>query len=98
VIYVRNFTDIDDKIIKRANEEGVDYKTIAERYIGEFNTDMGRLGLEKPTIEPKATDHIAEMIRLISTLIEKGYAYQAEGNVFFSVENLGAMENFRREN
>ena len=88
VIYVRNFTDIDDKIIKRANEEGVDYKTIAERYIGEFNVDMGRFGLEKPTVEPKATDHIAEMIRLISTLVEKGYAYQAEGNVFFSVEKF----------
>src|SRR4030066_2175334 len=52
VIYVRNFTDIDDKIIKRANEEGVDYKVITEKYIHEFNVDMGSLGLEKPTIAP----------------------------------------------
>src|SRR5512139_472402 len=84
VTYVRNFTDIDDKIIKRANEDGVDYRVIAEKYIHEFNFDMGSLGLEKPTIDPKATDHIPEMIRLVSTLIEKGYAYQSNGDVFFS--------------
>ncbi|OGP95773.1 MAG: cysteine--tRNA ligase [Deltaproteobacteria bacterium RBG_16_47_11] len=88
VIYVRNFTDIDDKIIKRANEEGVDYKTIAEKYIAEFNIDMGRFGLLKPSVEPKATGHIVEMIQLISTLVEKGYAYPAEGNVFFSIEKF----------
>ncbi len=88
VTFVRNFTDIDDKIIRRANEEGVDYKTIAEKYIGEFNTDMGKLGLEKPSIEPRATEHIPEMIRLISTLIQKGFAYQGGGDVFFSVDKF----------
>jgi len=88
VTFVRNFTDIDDKIIKRANEEGVDYKTIAERYIGEFNMDMGRLGLEKPSVEPRATEHIPEMIQLISTLIQKGFAYQGGGDIFFSVEKF----------
>jgi cysteinyl-tRNA synthetase len=88
VTYVRNFTDIDDKIIKRANEEGVDFKTIAEKYINEFNIDMGRFGLEKPSIEPKATEHTKEMIQLISTLIEKGYAYQGDGDVFFAVEKF----------
>jgi len=88
VNYVRNFTDVDDKIIKRANEEGVDCKTIAEKYIHEFNVDMGRFGLEKPSVEPKATEHIPEMIRLVSTLIEKGFAYQAGGDVFFSVEKF----------
>jgi len=88
VTYVRNFTDIDDKIIKRANEEGVDFKTIAEKYISEFKTDMGRFGLEKPSIEPKATEHISEMIQLISILIQKGYAYQKNGDVFFSVEKF----------
>ena len=82
VTYVRNFTDIDDKIIKRANEDGVDYRVITEKYIHEFNVDMGSLGLEKPTIEPKATDHIPEIIRLVSTLIEKGYAYQSNGDVY----------------
>ncbi len=88
VTFVRNFTDIDDKIIKKANEEGTDCKAIAEKYIGEFNTDMGRLGLEKPSVEPRATEHVPEMIRLISTLVEKGYAYQGGGDVFFSVKKF----------
>jgi cysteinyl-tRNA synthetase len=88
VTFVRNFTDIDDKIIRRANEEGVDCKDIAEKYIGEFDIDMGRLGLEKPSVEPKATEHIPEMIQLISTLIQKGVAYQNGGDVFFSVEKF----------
>jgi len=88
VTYVRNFTDIDDKIIKRANEEGVDFKTIAEKYINEFKIDMGRFGLEEPSIEPKATEHISEMIQLISILIQKGYAYQKNGDVFFSVQKF----------
>ena len=86
--FVRNFTDIDDKIINRANQEGTDYKTIAERYIREFEVDMGGLGLEKATIEPRATDHIPEMIRLISTLVENGYAYQGGDDVFYSVERF----------
>jgi cysteinyl-tRNA synthetase len=88
VTFVRNFTDIDDKIIKRANGEGVDYKTIAEKYIGEFNVDMGALGLEKPSVEPRATEHIPDMIRLISTLIQKGFAYRSNGDVLFSVEKF----------
>jgi len=88
VTFVRNFTDIDDKIIRRANEEGVDCKTIAEKYIGEFNMDMGGLGLEKPSVEPRATEHILEMIQLISSLIQKGFAYQGGGDIFFSVERF----------
>lgn len=88
VTFVRNFTDIDDKIIRRANEEGVDCKTVAEKYIGEFNIDMGRLGLEKPSVEPRATEHIPEMIQLILTLIQKGFAYQGGGDIFFSVEKF----------
>jgi len=88
VTFVRNFTDIDDKIIKRANEEGVDYQAIAGKYIEEFNTDMGGLGLENPSFEPKATDHISGMIDLISTLIKKGFAYRKNGDVFFAVEKF----------
>jgi cysteinyl-tRNA synthetase len=88
VTYVRNFTDIDDKIIKRANDEGVDYKSITEKYIHEFNVDMGTLGLERPTVAPRATEHIPEMIRLISTLVEKEHAYPSGGDVFFSVEKF----------
>ncbi len=88
VTFVRNFTDIDDKIIKKANEEKIDWKEVAEKYIKEFYVDMGRLGLEKPTFEPRATEHIPEMIRLVSTLTEKGHAYQSGGDVFFSVEKF----------
>ncbi len=88
VSFIRNFTDIDDKIIKRANEEGTNYKAIAEKYIREFNIDMGRLELEKPSVEPRATEHIPEMIQLISLLIQKGFAYQGKGDVFFSVEKF----------
>ncbi|NWG01555.1 MAG: cysteine--tRNA ligase [Syntrophaceae bacterium] len=88
VIFVRNFTDIDDKIIKRANEEGADCNTIAEKYIHEFNMDMGRLRLEKPSFEPRATEHISEMILLISTLIQKGFAYQGGRDIFFSIEKF----------
>ena len=88
VTFVRNFTDIDDKIINRANQEGIDYRTIAERYIREFQTDMAALGLERATVEPLATDHIPEMVDLVSTLMEKGYAYIGGKDVFFAVERF----------
>jgi cysteinyl-tRNA synthetase len=98
VTFVRNFTDIDDKIINRANQEGVDYKIIAERYIREFGVDMGGLGLEKASIEPRATDHIPGMIELVSGLIEKGYAYPEGGDVFFSVERFKEYGKLSKRN
>lgn len=98
VTFVRNFTDIDDKIIKRANEEEVDYRAIADRYIREFYTDMGGLGLERPSFEPRATDHLSGMIALISTLIEKGFAYRKNGDVFFSVEKFKDYGKLSRRN
>jgi cysteinyl-tRNA synthetase len=88
VTYVRNITDVDDKIIKRANAEGLPWEEIAHRYTWEFAMDMEALGLEKPTQEPKATDHIGEMIRMVETLVEEGYAYQMDGDVFFSVDRF----------
>jgi cysteinyl-tRNA synthetase len=88
VTYVRNITDLDDKIIRRANDEGVAWEGIANRYTREFNIDMEALGLEKPTQEPKATDHIGEMIRMVERLMERGYAYRADGDVFFSVDTF----------
>jgi cysteinyl-tRNA synthetase len=88
VTYVRNYTDIDDKIINRANKEGVDYRTIADRYIQAFDEDMDRLGLAKPTVEPKATDHIGGIIAIIETLIDKGHAYESEGDVYYAVETF----------
>jgi len=87
VNYVRNFTDIDDKIIRRANEEGVPAQEIAERYIAAFYEDMDALGVLRPTREPKATDHVAEMIAHVRKLIDRGHAYETEGDVYFSVES-----------
>ncbi len=86
VVFVRNFTDVDDKIIQRANQEGATAEAIAERYIGEFRRDSEALGLLPPTQEPKATEHIAEIIALIRQLEEKGMAYGVNGDVFFPVK------------
>ena len=88
VTYVRNYTDIDDKIINRANKEGLDYRVIADQYIKAFDEDMERLGLAKPTVEPKATDHIGNIIAVIEKLITKGHAYESEGDVYFAVESF----------
>ena len=85
VTYVRNFTDVDDKIIDRANRDGISWDTLAETYIKAYRRDMGQLGVRKATIEPCATEHIADMIRIISGLMEKGIAYESGGDVFYSV-------------
>jgi cysteinyl-tRNA synthetase len=89
VTYVRNYTDVDDKIIKRANQEGVSCQEIAERYIKEYAEDMQNLGMERPTYEPRATAHIPQIIELIKKLMAKGFAYQMNGDVYFAVEKFG---------
>ena len=84
VNYVSNFTDVDDKIIKKANEEGVDSSVISERYIKECQTDMEGMNIEPATKNPKATEEIGGMLEMIQTLIDKGFAYKAEdGTVYF---------------
>ena len=88
VTYVRNFTDVDDKIIRRANERGVGYQELAERYIRRFYEDMDALGVERATHEPRATDHIDQMIHFIEKLIENGNAYAANGDVFYAVDGF----------
>ena len=88
VKFVQNFTDIDDKIIRRANEEYVDFSEISERYIKEFWTDADGLNVRHATVNPKATENIDAIIQIISTLIEKGYAYEAQGDVYFSTEKF----------
>lgn len=88
VTYVRNFTDIDDKIIVRANERGIPSEVLAQQFIDEFYVDMDKLGVDRPTIEPKATEHIQEMIDLISDLEKKGIAYQSGNDVYFSVNKF----------
>ncbi len=88
VTYVRNFTDIDDKIINRAQETGEDPLRLAERFIKAFREDMASLKVSSPSIEPRATEHIPEIIALISRLIETGYAYESEGDVYFAVRRF----------
>lgn len=88
VVFVRNYTDIDDKIINRANEESVPFNVIAERYIKEFDTDMASLNVKVPEHTPRATEHIDDMIAMIETLIKKGHAYEVDGDVYFDVSSF----------
>ena len=89
VNYVRNITDIDDKIIKRANENGESIAELTQRFIDAMNEDSDALGILRPDIEPRATAHIQGMIDMISALIEKGHAYHADnGDVFYSVNSF----------
>ncbi|MBG0765700.1 MAG: class I tRNA ligase family protein [Tissierellales bacterium] len=97
VKYVVNFTDIDDKMIKRAQEENTTVKKIAEKYIEEFLKDSKALNIyEEKTIHPKATENITEIIEFIKSLEEKGFAYNVNGNVYFDIskdENYGKLSN-----
>ena len=86
VTFVRNFTDIDDKIIARASEQNTSSEELANRFIQEFHTDMDKLGIDRPDIEPKATEHIGEMITMIDELINKGKAYESGGDVYYIVD------------
>jgi cysteinyl-tRNA synthetase len=86
VVYARNITDVDDKINAKAAEEGVDISVITKRFTDIYHQDMDALGALRPTIEPRATDHVAEMLALIGRLIENGCAYAAEGHVLFDTQ------------
>ena len=88
VTYVRNFTDIDDKIINRANEQGTSTEELSERFIRMFHEDMAQLGVASPTIEPKATEHVQEIIGMIQGLIDKEMAYQVDGDVYYAVDTF----------
>jgi cysteinyl-tRNA synthetase len=88
VTWVRNFTDIDDKILRRAAQEGVTWEEIAQRYITSFQEDMAALGLPPAQLEPRATEHIPEMLDIIRRLEEKGFAYQGGGDVYFRVRRF----------
>ncbi|MBW1835670.1 MAG: cysteine--tRNA ligase [Deltaproteobacteria bacterium] len=88
VTYVRNFTDVDDKIIKRANELGVESEVVAERYIKEFYEDMDVLNVKRADKEPRVTEHIEDIIKIVTKLLEKGIAYQIDGDVYYAVEKF----------
>ncbi|MDH4153037.1 MAG: cysteine--tRNA ligase [Nitrospira sp.] len=85
VTFVKNFTDVDDKIIKRANEQGISCDTVTEKYIQAYHEDMGKLGIRPATVEPKATEHIHDIIRLTERLVANGLAYVVDGDVYFEV-------------
>ena len=89
VTFVQNFTDIDDKVIRRANEEGVDYTEIAERYIREYFTDAKGLGVRPATVHPHATENMDTILGIVSGLVEKGYAYPMDGDVYFRTRKFG---------
>jgi cysteinyl-tRNA synthetase len=88
VVYVRNFTDVDDKIIKRAGELGISTEALTERYIREFYADMDALGVQRPQIEPRVTKHIPDIIHTVEQLLARGHAYQVDGDVYFDVDSF----------
>lgn len=98
VNYVSNFTDVDDKIIKRANAEGVDASVISERYIAEVKKDMVALNVREATTHPKATEEIPDMIEMVKTLIEKDYAYEVNGTVYFRTRKFKDYGKLSKKN
>ena len=98
VQYVSNFTDVDDKIIKKANEEGVTATEIAERYIKECKQDMEALNIKPATYQPRATEEIGGMIKMIQTLIKKGHAYEVDGTVYFKTRSFKDYGKLSKKN
>jgi cysteinyl-tRNA synthetase len=98
VKYVRNFTDIDDKIIKRAAEKNTDYLDIANTYIEAFYEDFGRMGLLRPDVEPRATEHIPEIVDLVAHLVAAGKAYPVDGDVYYSVKSFAGYGKLSGKN
>jgi cysteinyl-tRNA synthetase len=98
VTFVRNFTDIDDKIIRRAGQDGVSAREVSERNIAAFQADMAALGVLPPEIEPRATEHVPEMIALIERLVARGFAYELEGDVYFEIRRFPAYGKLSGKN
>lgn len=100
VTYIQNFTDIDDKIINRAKEEAMDPLALAEKYIKEYYKDAGALGVRPATIHPRVSEHLPEIVEMIQNIIKNGYAYEVEGDVYFSVtkfEGYGKLSGRKLE-
>ncbi len=94
VIYARNITDVDDKIAAAAEREGVDISAITSKFTAVYEADMAALGVLEPTLEPRATAHVPQMIEMVATLVARGHAYEADGNVLFDVSSFGAYGAF----
>lgn len=100
VTFVKNFTDIDDKIIKRSNENNIFWKDLTKKFIDEHNADMDALNILRPDYTPMATDYIPQMIKMCETLIEKGFAYESNGDIYYRVqkfEDYGKLSNRKLE-
>jgi cysteinyl-tRNA synthetase len=98
VTYVRNFTDVDDKIIKRANELDIPSEELAEKYIDEFHLDMQALGTRQPDMEPRVTQHIDDIIHLVEMLVDRGHAYYVDGDVYFDVDSYHEYGKLSKRN
>ena len=96
VTYVRNFTDIDDKIINKSHLEGIAWDEVGKKYIKSFYEDMDAMHILRPTHEPRATEHIEEMVSLVETLVKNGHAYAVDGDVYFSVESFRSYGNLSK--
>ncbi len=98
VTFVQNFTDVDDKIIQKANEEGVSPFEIADRYIAEYFVDADGLGIKRADVHPRVTDNIAEIIEFVQGLIDKDFAYEADGDVFYNTQKFKEYGKLSRQN
>lgn len=98
VKFVQNFTDVDDKIINKAREEGVTAPEISEKYIEEYYKDAAALNVKKADVHPKVSEHIPEIIDFVSTLVDKGYAYEVNGDVYFSTRKFDGYGKLSRQN
>ena len=98
VKFVQNFTDVDDKIINRAREEQITAPEVSEKYIKEYFKDAGALNVTPATVHPKVSDHISEIIEFVQTLIDKGYAYEADGDVYFSTRKFEGYGKLSKQN
>lgn len=98
VKYVQNLTDIDDKMIKKANELGITVRELAQKFIMEYFTDTDSLKIERADVHPRATDHIKEIIEMVKSLEEKGYAYEIDGDVFFNVSKFKGYGKLSHQN
>lgn len=98
VKYIQNFTDVDDKIINRANEEKLDSLVVSEKYIAEYFKDADALGIHRATVHPKVTDTIEEIIAFIEVLVQKGYAYASHGDVYFDTKSFETYGKLSKQN
>ena len=98
VKFVQNFTDVDDKIINKAKEEGITATEVSEKYIEEYYKDAAALNVRKADVHPKVSEHIQDIVKFVETLVEKGYAYEADGDVYFSTRKFPEYGKLSKQN